>query len=338
MSRCLVTGVAGFIASHVADCLLSAGHEVVGIDDLSGGFRENIPKDVHFICASVAEHNAVESAFRYYGPFDYVFHLAAYAAEGLSHFIRNYNYTNNIIGSINLINASVNSGVKCFVFTSSIAVYGSQQVPFTEDMTPQPEDPYGIAKYAVELDLQSANEMFNLDYIIFRPHNVYGERQNIGDPYRNVVGIFMNQCLRGERLTIFGDGNQERAFTHVSDVAPLIADSVNHPEAYNDIYNLGSDANVTVNYLAHAIQLSMVRPEAYQDPIYLPARQEVYRAFCSHAKTERVFGRKCSYSLGRGLELMSAWIKSHGSRQGQPFANIEIEKGLPPSWKSLVWP
>lgn len=333
MSKCLVSGVAGFIGSHVADHLVAAGHEVVGIDDLSGGFQENVNPAVRFVNGNIIHPDLVKFLFQYYGPFDYVFHLAAYAAEGLSHFIRNYNYTNNIIGSINLINASVNHGVKCFVFTSSIAVYGSQQVPFTEDMTPRPEDPYGIAKYAVELDLQAAHKLFGLNYLIFRPHNVYGERQNIGDPYRNVVGIFMNQCLREEPLTIFGDGNQERAFTHVRGITNVIAESIDHPKSWNETYNLGSDFPITVNYLAQQVRVVM---ESQNIPVvHLPARQEVRRAFCAHAKVQQQFGWS-SPTLYGGLDKMAEWVKSQGSRQGQPFSNIEITKELPPSWKSLI--
>src|SRR5437867_11048966 len=135
-----------------------------------------------------------------------------------------------------LINASVNHGVKCFVFTSSIAVYGRNQLPMTEDMVPQPEDPYGISKYAVELDLRAAHEMFGLDYVVFRPHNVYGERQNTADRYRNVVGIFMNQVLHGQPMTVFGEGTQTRAFSHVDDVAPLIARAPLVPAAINQVF------------------------------------------------------------------------------------------------------
>src|SRR5882672_9258868 len=182
----LVTGGAGFVGAHVAEQLLRQGHEVVVLED------------------------AIERLFRQY-KFRYVYHLAAYAAEGLSHFIKRFNYQNNLIGTVNLINASVNHQVKCFLFTSSIAVYGAGQTPMTEDMVPVPEDSYGIAKLATEQELKISHEMFGLDYIIFRSHNVYGERQNIGDRYRNVVGIFMNQILRGEPMTIFGDGTDRKS-------------------------------------------------------------------------------------------------------------------------------
>src|SRR6185312_564529 len=243
-SQVLVTGAAGFIGSHVAKHLLKQGHKVIGLDDLSGGFRDYVPDGVNFVEGSVTDSTLVKKLFAE-NKFDYVFHLAAYAAEGLSHFIKYFNYTNNLLGSVNLINASVNHGVKCFVFTSSIAVYGKNQLPMTEDATPQPEDPYGISKYAVELDLKESHEMFGLNYVIFRPHNVYGEFQNIGDRYRNVIGIFMNQIMQGQPMTIFGDGKQTRAFSYIDDVAPVIARAPLVEEAYNEAFNIGADQPCT---------------------------------------------------------------------------------------------
>ncbi|MBC8262818.1 MAG: NAD-dependent epimerase/dehydratase family protein, partial [Anaerolineales bacterium] len=195
ISYSLVTGGAGFIGSHVARHLLRSGKRVLILDDLSGGSRENVPHGAEFIQGSVLDVSLLETIFERFH-IQNVYHLAAYAAEGLSHFIRRFNYSNNVIGSVNLINLAVRNNVRCFVFTSSIAVYGKGQLPMTEDAIPKPEDPYGIAKYAVELDLRAAHEMFGLQYAIFRPHNVYGENQNIADPYRNVIGIFINQLMR----------------------------------------------------------------------------------------------------------------------------------------------
>ena len=188
----LVTGGAGFIGSHVVDELLKMEHRVVVLDDLSGGLQSNVPSEAEFVLGSITDEKLVNNLFEKFNV-DYVYHLAAHAAEGLSHFIRRFNYQNNLIGSVNLINASVNYNVKCFVFTSSIAVYGDIEPPMNEASTPSPADPYGIAKYAVELDLKNAHSLFGLNSIVFRPHTVYGSRQNIGDKYRNVAGIFMNQ-------------------------------------------------------------------------------------------------------------------------------------------------
>src|SRR3981081_4040521 len=256
MSNSLVTGGAGFIGSHVADELLSRGHKVVVLDDLSGGFEDNVPSGAVFVKGSILDAELIDRLFDRYS-FTHVYHLAAYAAEGLSHFIKRFNYNNNLIGSVNLINASVNYGVRCFVFTSSIAVYGAGQSPMSEEMVPQPEDSYGIAKFAVEQDLKVTHEMFGLDYVVFRPHNVYGERQNIGDRYRNVVGIFMNQLLRCDPMTIFGDGPQMRAFTHINDIAPVIAGCVDYAAARNQIFNVGADVPYTVNYLAEIVSGAM---------------------------------------------------------------------------------
>jgi len=330
----LVTGAAGFIGSHVVDELLKRGHQVVAIDDLSGGFRDNVSPAAIFAEISINDEQRLNDLFAEYR-FDYVFHLAAYAAEGLSHFIKRFNYNNNLIGSINLINAAVNTGtVRCFVFTSSIAVYGRNQLPMTEEMTPLPEDPYGIAKYAVELDLKEAHEMFGLEYIIFRPHNVYGERQNIGDPYRNVIGIFMNQILQGLPLTIFGDGQQSRAFSHISDVAPIIAESVNRKEAYNHIFNVGADQPYKVIELAKIVADKM----NFSVPIkHLIARKEVIHAFASHAKARHFFGDMINnVSLPDGIGRMADWAKKKGARKGRPFKNIEVRKNLPPSWEALI--
>src|SRR5438067_12805630 len=248
----LVTGAAGFIGSHVVEHLLGRGNEVVGLDDLSGGFTDNLPKGTIFYEGSVADATLVPRIFAEHR-ITHVFHLAAYAAEGLSHFIRRFNYTNNVLGSVNVVNASVRAGtVERFVFASSIAVYGPAQTPMSEDVVPEPEDPYGIGKYAVELDLAAAQRMFGLDYTIFRPHNVYGELQNSADPYRNVIGIFMNQVMSGRPMTVFGDGLQTRAFTHIDDVAPVIARSIAVPAAANEVFNVCADTPYTVLDLSRA--------------------------------------------------------------------------------------
>ncbi len=331
-SQILVTGAAGFIGSHVCRHLLKAKYQVVGIDDLSGGFRDYVPNGVKFIEGSVTDTATVKKIFAEH-KFEHVFHLAAYAAEGLSHFIKHFNYTNNLLGSVNLINASVNQGVKCFVFTSSIAVYGKNQLPMTEDAVPQPEDPYGIAKYAVELDLKETHEMFGMDYVVFRPHNVYGEFQNIGDRYRNVIGIFMNQIMQGQPMTVFGDGKQTRAFSYIDDVAPVIAASIERRASYNQIFNVGADKPYTVNELVNVVSKAM---GATAQVKHLEARNEVVHAYSAHDKVRKHFGDLIkNVSLEDGVARMAAWAKKAGARQGKPFDGIEIPKNLPPSWAAL---
>lgn len=324
----LVTGGAGFIGAHVTQELIKSGHRVIVLDDLSGGFEENIQPGAEFIKGSITDHQLLSGLFEKY-KFDYVYHLAAYAAEGLSHFIKRFNYTNNLIGSVNLINESVKHKIKCFVFTSSIAVYGKGQVPLKEDYTPEPEDPYGIAKFAVEQDLKCTHEMFGLDYVIFRPHNVYGEYQNLGDKYRNVVGIFINQLMQDKPLTVFGDGNQTRAFSYIGDVAPYIAKSVDVKECYNQVFNIGADQEFTVNELAETVCKVMGKNGQVR---HVEARNEVLHAYADHSKVQKVFGIKSYTTLEDGLNKMVAWGKNAGIKKSMRFKGIEIEEKLPPVW------
>ena len=328
-ARALVTGAAGFIGSHVADHCLALGMDVTATDDLSGGFAANVPRGATWREGDLRDPAFVASLWGD-GAFDYIYHLAAYAAEGLSHFIRRYNYRTNLIASVNLINEAVNRGVRRFVFTSSIAVYGKNQLPMREDMTPQPEDPYGISKYAVELDLKAAHDMFGLDFVVFRPHNVYGERQNIADRYRNVVGIFMNQVLKGEPMTIFGDGSQSRAFSHVDDVAPVIARGAVTPGAVNEVFNIGADTPCTVLELAHEVARAFgTRCEVR----HLAPRNEVVHAFADHAKVRAVFGATPGIGIRDGVARMAAWVRARGASTPVVFGDIEVPKNLPDSWR-----
>jgi UDP-glucose 4-epimerase len=328
----LVTGGAGFIGSHLAENLGQKGHRVVVLDDLSGGFRENVPAGTTFVHGSILDVALLAELFERYR-FNRVYHCAAYAAEGLSHFIKRFNYDNNLIGSVNLINAAVNFDVQCFVFTSSIAVYGAGQTPMSEDLAPEPEDPYGIAKLAVERELKVSHEMFGLPYVIFRPHNVYGERQNIGDRFRNVVGIFMNQLLRGEPMTVFGDGEQQRAFTHVRDVAPAIADSPEVAAARNRVFNVGADVPFTVNHLARVVAEAMGKPCVVT---HLPPRKEVQVAFADHSRADAVFGSGPKISLEDGIRTMAKWAKAHGARTGGSCPEPEIRRNLPSTWAASL--
>ena len=328
MKVSLVTGGAGFIGSHVAKHCLDRGDKVVILDDLSGGFEDHIPAGADFVNGSITDETLVTKLFEEH-KFNYVYHLAAYAAEGLSHFIRRFNYNNNLIGSINLINESVKHDVECFVFTSSIAVYGAGQLPMTEDMTPTAEDPYGISKYAVELDLKAAHEMFGLNYVVFRPHNVYGENQNIGDKYRNVIGIFMNQIMQDLPMTIFGDGEQTRAFSYIDDVAIPITKCVDIPSTYNEIFNIGADRPYTINELVKVISgYFKVEPKVK----HLQARKEVVHAYSDHAKAHKFFGSQQAVDLETGIEKMANWAREVGARKSKEFGNIEINRNLPEGW------
>jgi len=329
MSSCLVTGGAGFIGSHVVRALLQDGQEVVAVDDLSGGFRDNVPDEARFVEGSVGDFELMSGLFARHR-FDYVFHLAAYAAEGLSHHIRRFNYDNNVVASAGLVSLALRHEIRRFVFTSSIAVYGHAPLPMREDMPMAPVDPYGIAKMAVELDLAAAHRYFGLDYTIFRPHNVYGENQNIGDRYRNVVGIFMNQIMSGKPMTIFGDGSQTCAFSYVGDIAPVIARSALRPEAIGETFNIGADQPHSVLHLAHVVANAFgVEPRIE----FLPARDEVEHAYSSHEKVRQLLGAEESTTLEMGIDRMARWAQRVGPRASRPFDGIEVERGLPASWE-----
>jgi UDP-glucose 4-epimerase len=199
-----------------------------------------------------------------------------------------------------------------------------------EDDLPAPEDSYGIAKYAVEMELRACRDLFGLNYVIFRPHNVFGPRQNIGDRYRNVVGIFMNQILHGQPMTIFGDGTQTRAFSYIDDVAPMMAEAIDRPESWNQTFNVGSDQPYSLLQLANAVAAAMgVAPRLH----HLDPRHEVQHAHSLHEKVRHVFGSRPQITLAEGLARMAAWVRAHGARSSAAFKGIEITKQLPAVWQ-----
>ncbi len=325
----LVSGAAGFIGSHVAEHCQKLGMRVTATDDLSGGFIGNVPSGTEFVQGDLRD--AAFTASLWQGRrFDAVYHLAAYAGEGLSHFIRRYNYQTNLVASVNLLNQAIEHETRYFVFTSSVAVYGAGRTPMTETMVPKPVDPYGIAKYAFELDLRAAHETFGIDYVMFRPHNVYGERQNIADRSRNVVGIFMNQVLQGRPMTIFGDGRQTRAFSHVDDVAPMIACAPLVPGAKNSLFNVGADAACSVLELAHEVAEQFgVAPEIR----HLDARNEVIHASCDHGRLREVFAPPAPIPLREGLARMAAWVHALGPKRPGALPELEVQRNLPRAWR-----
>jgi UDP-glucose 4-epimerase len=337
--RVLVTGAAGFIGSHIArHAATELGMVVIGVDDMSGGFEYNLHPSWTFVKGDLRDPAFVRALFEAHGPFEYVYHIAAYAAEGLSHFIRGYNYNTNLLASVNVLNEAVKGGTTHYVFTSSIAVYGTGRTPLTEDMTPQPEDPYGVSKFAMELDLKAAHEMFGINFVVFRPHNVYGPGQNVADRYRNVIGIFMRQIMDGEPMTIFGDGGQTRAFSYISDVAPVIAAAPLNPAAKNQVFNVGADQPYTLNELATAVRVAMGVPG--HEIKHLPPRNEVLHAHSDHAKLRCAFGEtKPPVTLAAGLGEMAAWVAEQSKKrafEALVFSDIEVEKNMPPSWAAAA--
>ena len=332
--RAIVTGVAGFIGSHVAEDLVAQGNTIVGIDDLSGGRRENVPSGVEFHQRDCCQ--PLDDLFERYRP-EVVYHLAAYAAEGLSHHIPNYNYANNVIGTTNVLSAAQRSGVRHFVFTSSIAAYGHppDDQPLDESTSCHPCDPYGIAKLACEQHIAAFFDYFGGPaFTIFRPHNVFGPRQNISDPYRNVVGIFFRCAKQGVSLPVFGDGSQTRRFSYIDSVAQCIAMAPTVDAARNETFNVGGDESLSVLELATAIiKLTGARSKLE----FLPPRKEVQHAHAKHGRSHRVFPEAYAgaISLDAGLERMAHHVASLTIPPPTPCPSaIEIDDGLPPSWRA----
>jgi UDP-glucose 4-epimerase len=328
MYRILVTGGAGFLGSHVADQLVGAGHRVVVLDDLTGGREGHLPAGAEFVRGNILDTELLACLFARHS-FDFVFHLAAFAAEGLSHFLKRFTYATNVVGSAGLINEAVKHRVRAFVFASSIAVYGLLPAPVHEEMAPRPEDPYGISKWAVEQDLTATGRVFGLPSIILRLHNVYGDRQDVSDRYRNVVGIFMRQALQGEEMTVLGDGEQTRAFTHVSDVAPWVARCIDVPVAYDQVINLGSDEVTSV------LELSRLVAEVVGVPWRVrreEPRREVKHAFADHRRARALLGFAPLTPLREGLARTAAWLRQHGLPPERPSPQLELQVGLPWLW------
>lgn len=324
MAVSLVTGGAGFIGSHLALALLKRGHEVVVADNLTGGWVGNVPLQARLSVIDLSSGD-VDGLVGEVQP-THIWHLAAYAAEGLSHWVREFNYQNNTVASAKLITAAVKHGVEHFYFTSSMAVYGSQTPPFTEMMRPAPEDPYGIAKYSVEQDLAVASRMHGLEYTIFRPHNVYGPGQNIGDPYRNVVGIFMRQALLGQPLTIFGDGQQTRAFSYITDITTPMVRGLDVPGS-GMTYNIGGEQVVTIGELARRVASIFNAQVEHVAP-----RAEVKHAHCDHSLARAHLGFRPEVGFSKGLHLMSEWARGAGVRWSQTPI-LEHDQDLPDFWR-----
>ena len=326
----LITGVAGLLGSRLADYIIENEPDatVVGIDDLSGGYKENVNPKVKFWQMDLSSH-PIENCFEAH-KIDYVYHFAAYAAEGLSPFIRKYNYTNNLLSTAAIINECIKHNVKRLVFTSTMAVYGHGEGGiFHEDMRRNPIDPYGVAKMGCERDIEIANEQHGLDYTIIRPHNVYGAKQNIWDKYRNVLGIWMYYLLNDKPVTIFGDGTQRRAFSYIDDsLAPLYRAST-EPKASKQIINLGGIHDYSIDEAADAL----LEVTGFGEKVYLEGRHEVHTAVPTFQKSVDILGFEHKHDLKDGLVKMWEWAQQQPMRDRFVWDNYEIEKGIYSFWK-----
>ena len=330
--RVLVTGCAGLLGSHFSKHLLDNDIDVVGIDNLSGGYSDFVDPRIDFYRIDLNDAEALQNVFETHSV-DYVFHFAAYASEGLSHWIRNFNYTNNVLCSINVINCCIKYDVKKIIFTSSMAVYGGQPPPFTEDLKPAPEDPYGIAKYAVEQDLKTASDHFGLRYSIVRPHNVIGVKQNIWDRYRNVIGIWIRQVLNGQDISVFGDGLQTRSFSDIKYYMEPFHKLMT--EGDGEIFNIGADEEISILEAAKIVRAVGKHYGYESDIVHLEPRNEVKFAYCDQTKAKEVLGFKDETVLWWTFEQMFKWAMEQPKREVKNL-EYELEKNMYSFWKNKV--
>ena len=329
--RILITGVAGHLGSSLAKWILVnvPDAEVFGIDDLSCGYKENIPNGVVLLELSL-DGQQIQGL----RDLDYVFHFAAYAAEGLSPFIRTYNYRNNLLATASIVNHCINTGVKRLVYTSSMAVYGHGSPPFCEEDDPDPIDPYGNAKLASERDIQIAGNQHDLDWCIIRPHNLYGPGQDIWNKYRNVFGIWMNRTLRDLPMLIYGDGQQSRAFSYIDDCVPCLWRAATEQSASQEIINLGGPQQVTIEYAAKELA-DVIGVRASLE--YAEPRLEVEEAWCTTEKSNEILGYVHKTDLSDGLHKMWNWAQAEWAKGRTSLSDmtkhIEITQGLYDFWR-----
>lgn len=329
MIKILITGAAGLLGNNLSRHFISKGFRVVGVDDFSGGFKDLVHENVHLYECNLTDDKKVSQIFMTEKP-DYVFHFAAYAAVGLSPFIRRHNYMNNVVASANVINACVNYGVQKLIFASSMGVYGTQDPPFVESQRPMPEDPYGIAKFTIEQDIHAAGRLFGLRYSIVRPHNVFGVYQNIWDKYRNVIGIWIRQSLSGQPLTIYGEGKQMRSFSDIEFYMEPFEKLLELGDG--EIYNIGADSYVSISEAASRFQSVAKHNGLDTSVIHLEPRDEVIFAYYDHSKAKSQLGFKDGTHFENLVNKMIIWAKSQPQRPVK-LMDYEIEKGMYSYWK-----
>lgn len=337
--KILITGSAGFMGSHLYDYLSKRGHKVYGADDLSGGFLRNVSHKKFFTKLDLRDRKKTAAYIQRLRP-GIIFHLAADATEGRSQFTPFSAVDRNFVAYTNLLIPAIKHGLKKIILTSSMAVYGGQQVPFEEKMIPRPEDIYGISKVAMEEMTKVLANVYGFKYIIVRPHNVYGPRQNMSDPYRNVVKIFINSLIRGKNFYIYGDGKQKRAFSYIDDVTKALANAAFKKECEKKIINIGSDIVVTVNDLAKIILEEFFGKKIPKKflPEYLPLRpQEVKYAYSDHKLAKKLIGFKEKTGLREGIKNTITHAKSFGPQEFVYLTEMDLEHSLiPKTWTAKL--
>tara|TARA_S200000501_G_scaffold172034_1_gene162124 strand:+ start:21 stop:1034 length:1014 start_codon:yes stop_codon:yes gene_type:complete len=329
--KILITGVAGFLGSHLAEKLYNLGHQIIGIDNMMGGYEDNISEKIEFHKIDCCDLSKVQTIMK---NVDVVYHCAATAHEGLSVFSPYEITKNNYLASVSIFTAAVNEKVKRIIYCSSMARYGDLKTPFTEDMEPQPVDPYAISKVAAEKVLANLCELNNIEYVIAVPHNIIGPKQKYDDPFRNVVSIMLNRMMQKKQPIIYGDGEQQRCFSYIDDCISCLVPMLDQKNLHTEVINIGPDEEfVTVNKVAEiCANVSGFNSE----PIYKKERpREVKHALCSADKARRLLGYKTTTSLKTGIEKTYEYIKKRGVRNFDYNINLEIVNDLTPStWKN----
>lgn len=331
--KVFITGVAGFLGSHLADRMIALGHEVVGNDNLIGGYVDNVPQGVEFHAVDCCDLENMTNTIK---DCDIVYHAAATAHEGLSVFSPNFITKNVFQATVSVISASIQNKVKKIVYCSSMARYGSQAHPFSESMNPAPVDPYGIAKVAGEDVLKNLCNLNGIEWNIAVPHNIVGPRQKYDDPFRNVMSIMINRCLQGKPPIIYGNGEQMRCFSYIDDCVYCLEQLAFNKNIKNDIFNIGPDEEATtINELAKTI---MEKTGFQGTAIYMPDRpREVKYATCSSDKAKKYLGYETKTLLSTAVEETIKYIKNRGVKQFDYTYPLEIQNDLTPKvWKDKL--
>jgi len=341
-TRVLVTGAAGFMGSHLVDALVADGHEVFGVDDMSGGYWRNIHRKSEFTALDLRLREPTDAYIGKVRP-EIIFHMAADATEGRSQFTPLSSTERNYVAYLNVLVPAIREGLRKMVLISSMSVYGAQAAPFSEEMPRLPEDVYAIAKAAMERSTEILSEVHGFEYTIIRPHNVYGERQNIADPYRNVIGIFINRLLAGKPFFIYGDGEQKRAFSHIDDFTPYTVRAGFDDVANGQIFNIGPREEYSINEVARLVLKHFGYdpgdPPAAVKPIYQPPRpKEVREAYCTLDKAQKLLGYHTTVSIGEGIRRMVAWAKTLGPQTMRYLEDgLELTGGgAPATWTNQM--